>query len=301
MRSSTLLLPLSLAASSYAAVIDLHARQGPNILAGAPVSNVTVKADNLVQCAESTISWTGGQSPYTLQISTGGFYIPTTQLETHSDLSDESYNWKVTQKQGTGMFFMVTDAQGQVGYVQNIYVADSGDSSCLAGASSSSSPAAPSSTSTQQAIQSSRTSEQQSNTQQASSIQTSSTSESQSSTSQVSPVQSSSTSQQQSVGDVLTITTFLQASASTSASSATPPYSSSTLTSEQSDPISGASTASGRVLSGASETSSGAIAASATTTAASATTNLTSGAGANVPVQSAWVLLFGFISGAVLL
>lgn len=61
MRSATLLLPLSLAASSYAAVIDLEARQGPNILAGAPVSNVTVKADNLVQCAESTISWTGGQ------------------------------------------------------------------------------------------------------------------------------------------------------------------------------------------------------------------------------------------------
>lgn len=180
MRSSAILLPLSIAASSYAAVIDLQARQGPNILAGAPVSNVTVTADNLVQCAESTISWTGGQvspsfprantihltslpqSPYTLQISTGGFYIPTTQLETHSDLSDASYNWKVTQKEGTNMFFLVTDAQGQVGYVQNINVGASSDSSCLAGAasssSSSSSSAAPTSTSTSTIVQPSTTS-----------------------------------------------------------------------------------------------------------------------------------------------
>ncbi|KAJ9108238.1 hypothetical protein QFC19_002486 [Naganishia cerealis] len=135
----------------------------PNILAGAPSSNVSVTADNLVQCAESTISWTGGQAPYTLQISTGGFYVPTTALETHSSLSSETYSWKVTQKEGTGMFFLVTDAGGQVGYVQNIYVAASSDSSCLAAGSASSSSlssSAPASTTASAAVAASTTANQ---------------------------------------------------------------------------------------------------------------------------------------------
>lgn len=127
----------------------------------------------------ATRSHPSRQSPYTLEISTGGFYIPTTRLETHSSLSDASYNWKVTQKQGTGMFFLVTDAQGQVGYVQNIYVQDSSDSSCLAGSSasssSSSSSAAPSSTSSSAAPASTTQSEQQqSSTSAAGAAQTSS-------------------------------------------------------------------------------------------------------------------------------
>jgi len=38
--------------------VDLAERQ-IKVLAGAPVSDISVKADNLVQCAQSTISWSG--------------------------------------------------------------------------------------------------------------------------------------------------------------------------------------------------------------------------------------------------
>jgi hypothetical protein len=35
------------------------AKRQVHVLAGAPISDISVKADNLVQCAQSTISWTG--------------------------------------------------------------------------------------------------------------------------------------------------------------------------------------------------------------------------------------------------
>jgi hypothetical protein len=58
----TLLLSLSANATPV-----LEDRQG-KVLAGAPISNITVTADNLVQCAESTISWNGAVVSYTFGI-----------------------------------------------------------------------------------------------------------------------------------------------------------------------------------------------------------------------------------------
>ena len=49
-----------------------------------------------------------GQAPYSLSISTGGLYLPSKQLETHGGLNDASYQWTVTQPEGTGMYFQVS-------------------------------------------------------------------------------------------------------------------------------------------------------------------------------------------------
>jgi hypothetical protein len=95
------------------------------------------------------------QAPYSLSISTGGLYLPSQQLETHPNLNDPTYGWTVTQPSGTGMYFQITDANGAVGYVQNVFVGESGDASCL---SASQQAAAPGSSSVEQKGESSTSS-----------------------------------------------------------------------------------------------------------------------------------------------
>lgn len=109
---------LLFSSSSPAAAIVVLPRQGgggPKVLAGAPTGNITVTASQLVECSTSSITWTGGSPPYTLEIATGGYYLPTQEIRTDQGLSEAKDEWVVTEKEGTGMFFQVTDAMGEVG------------------------------------------------------------------------------------------------------------------------------------------------------------------------------------------
>ncbi|GFZ45671.1 hypothetical protein JCM24511_03399 [Saitozyma sp. JCM 24511] len=110
-----------------------------NVLAGAPITNITVTPSNVVQCSTASISWTGAADPVDLSIGIGGFYVGTTWITTLSSISGGSATWLVDQPAGEDLIFEIKDANGQVGYTQNVQVASSGDSSCLSSASSSSS------------------------------------------------------------------------------------------------------------------------------------------------------------------
>jgi hypothetical protein len=81
------------------------------------------------------------QEPVDLSIGVGGFYVGTTWLTTLSAISGGSAKWEVDQPTGKNLIFEVKDALGAVGYVQNIDVGPSDDSSCLASASGASSSA----------------------------------------------------------------------------------------------------------------------------------------------------------------
>lgn len=124
--------PLLVSGVQQAAAAQWLSAQEIQVLAGAPISDIKIEADNLVQCQTSTIKWTGAnvsavdlgdthfqnrrltcvpraQQPVQLVISTGGLYLPTKQLEQHDELSDNSFEWQVTQPEGTGMFFLVSE------------------------------------------------------------------------------------------------------------------------------------------------------------------------------------------------
>ena len=65
-------------------------------------------------------------------IGLGGYYVGTTELATIPNLDTSSYSWTVDQPSGSSMIFQVTDANGDVGYIQNIQVGDGdGDDSCV--------------------------------------------------------------------------------------------------------------------------------------------------------------------------
>ncbi|RSH94019.1 hypothetical protein EHS25_006673 [Saitozyma podzolica] len=110
-----------------------------NVLAGAPITNITVTPSNVVQCSTASISWTGATDPVDLSIGVGGFYVGTTWITTLSSISGGSATWLVDQPSGEDLIFEIKDANGQVGYTQNVQVASSGDSSCLSSGSSTSS------------------------------------------------------------------------------------------------------------------------------------------------------------------
>jgi hypothetical protein len=74
-------------------------------------------------------------------VGTGGFYAGLQPLQTISDISGDSTQVLIDQKEGTDMVFQVTDSQGKVGYVQNLKVGG-GDDSCLSSGSASSSSSA---------------------------------------------------------------------------------------------------------------------------------------------------------------
>ncbi|KAK6903074.1 hypothetical protein I204_07787 [Kwoniella mangroviensis CBS 8886] len=123
-------------------VVGAEEKRIGGVLAGAPVNNITVSADNVIQCSQATISWTGtSNSPYTLSIGQGGYYVGLTTLETHEGLSDSSFEWTVTQPSGQDLIFEVQDSAGQKNYIQNVKVGESDDSSCLPSDTSSSSVA----------------------------------------------------------------------------------------------------------------------------------------------------------------
>ena len=74
------------------------------------------------------------QPPVTLMIGLGGYYVGTTDLITIPDIPTSPYSWAVNQASGVDLIFQVTDASGAVGYIQNIKVGSSTDSSCLSAA-----------------------------------------------------------------------------------------------------------------------------------------------------------------------
>ncbi|ORY24966.1 hypothetical protein BCR39DRAFT_471893 [Naematelia encephala] len=123
--------------STNASVVLAKRSEAGGILAGAPVSNITVYIDTLAECGWTTISWTGAVAPVSLMIGLGGYYVGTTTLETHDDLNDPEYGWTVSQPSGEDMIFQITDANGQIGYIQNQQVT-AGDGWCLSSSSSSS-------------------------------------------------------------------------------------------------------------------------------------------------------------------
>ncbi|WRT67257.1 uncharacterized protein IL334_004224 [Kwoniella shivajii] len=121
-----------------------------DVLAGGYVNNITVQADNVVQCSQATISWTGTTGSVSLSIGQGGYYVGSTPIQNIDSISSGSYDWEVDQPSGEDLIFQVTDSSGQTGYIQNIKVGGSTDNSCLSQddstststSSSSSSPAA---------------------------------------------------------------------------------------------------------------------------------------------------------------
>lgn len=118
-----------------------HSKKSNSRLTLLTVSNITVQANNVVQCSQASVSWTGAVDPVTLYIAIGGFYIGDRPIETRSDVYGGSADWLVNVKAGESLHFRVTDANNQVAYVQGIQV-QQGDSWCLdAGSSSSASPA----------------------------------------------------------------------------------------------------------------------------------------------------------------
>ncbi len=70
-------------------------------------------------------------------IGLGGYYVGTTDLSTIPDLPTSPYSWTVDTSVGSDMIFQITDANGEMGYIQNIKVAGGTNSSCLATVTSS--------------------------------------------------------------------------------------------------------------------------------------------------------------------
>jgi len=105
----------------------------PQVLAGAPVNNISITATNVDQCAQAVISWTGAVNPVTLTIGIGGYYIGETTIMTMPNLPGPSTEWTVNQGNGTDLIFQITDANNTVAYIQNIQVAASpdGETWCL--------------------------------------------------------------------------------------------------------------------------------------------------------------------------
>ncbi|ORX39986.1 hypothetical protein BD324DRAFT_247646 [Kockovaella imperatae] len=121
--ASLFLLPLVLGSKWHRRDFDSYA--------GAPVNNITVSADNVVQCSSATVSWTNTNPPVDLAIGIGGYYVGTSWLTTIHVDSDDSTSWTVNVASGDTLIFQVTDSDGAVAYVQNIEVQPSDDDSCL--------------------------------------------------------------------------------------------------------------------------------------------------------------------------
>ena len=79
-------------------------------------------------------------------VGTGGYYAGLQPVHTYDNLDGSSTTVYIDQKEGTTMIFQITDANGQVGYVQNLKVGG-GDASCLGGEGGSSASSAPASSS----------------------------------------------------------------------------------------------------------------------------------------------------------
>lgn len=75
-------------------------------------------------------------------VGTGGYYAGLQPVDTVDNLDGSSTSVYIAQKEGTTMIFQITDANGAVGYVQNLKVGGSGDASCLGGGEGSSSSSA---------------------------------------------------------------------------------------------------------------------------------------------------------------
>jgi len=149
----------ALAGGGVGSEVNLRERAGKRgigeELAGAPVNNISIKAENVVQCGDATVSWTGTVPPVTLMVGIGGYYVGITPLANTSGLTSSSATVLINQPQYQDLIFQVTDATGQYGYLQNVQVGASpdGDASCLSagggGSSSASSSGSGSATSAQ--------------------------------------------------------------------------------------------------------------------------------------------------------
>ncbi|KLT43626.1 hypothetical protein CC85DRAFT_234419, partial [Cutaneotrichosporon oleaginosum] len=123
----TMLLAALLATSGVAA-------QGANIFAGAPMNDIRVSVDNVVQCEQATISWTGNSVPVDVKIGLGGYYVGTNWIADLGSQTGSSTTWTVNQEAGSGtLIFQVTDSTGAFNYVQNIAIGSSDKTSCLGG------------------------------------------------------------------------------------------------------------------------------------------------------------------------
>jgi hypothetical protein len=121
-----MLLATLLAASGVAA-------QG-NIFAGGPINDIRVSVDNVVQCEQATISWSGNSGAVDIKIGLGGYYVGTNWIAEIAGQTGSSATWTVNQEAGSGtLIFQVTDTTGAFNYVQNIAIENSDKTSCLPG------------------------------------------------------------------------------------------------------------------------------------------------------------------------
>jgi len=80
---------------------------------------------SLVQCANSTITWSGGVAPYVVNIYTGCDSSDDTPVASFNGVSTQSLNWFVTQFSGATLFIQVIDSANSEAFSNDCYVGGS--------------------------------------------------------------------------------------------------------------------------------------------------------------------------------
>lgn len=109
---------------------------------------VVNKPANLTQCADTTLSWSGGQGPYTVYVFTDCKDPNDDPIATFANLTGTSTQWWVTQTSGAGIFVQVEDSTGEDEFSDDAYIGGNAGAAATACASSVSALAAKSTAST---------------------------------------------------------------------------------------------------------------------------------------------------------
>jgi len=88
------------------------------------------KPTGLVQCAKTTLSWTGGAGPYDVYVFTGCEDDNEDPIFTATGVTGNSVDWEVTEVSGKGMLFEVVDSTNESVFAEESYIG--GDASASA-------------------------------------------------------------------------------------------------------------------------------------------------------------------------
>jgi len=91
-----------------------------------------------VQCANTTISWTGGTGPYSVYVFTDCSNSDEDPIGQYLNVTGNSVTWWVTQPSGAGIFVQVEDATGLDVFSNDAYIGGSttDTAACMASVSS---------------------------------------------------------------------------------------------------------------------------------------------------------------------
>jgi len=87
-----------------------------------PPAFIANKPTDLVQCTNSTLSWSGGTGPYDIYIYTGCEDPNEDPIFTQEGVTDTSIVWYDTLLSGKGMLFEVEDSTGATAFADEAYV-----------------------------------------------------------------------------------------------------------------------------------------------------------------------------------